>query len=239
MKSQPRRLQRTIKLEVSILAIDASFDAVSQAAAAYRQRHVYPYLAEQGFNIVRFQGPLARRYYAAPEARRLEVEYVTGAGHGAPNAFLGDYYDPILQVGDYSPAEVRGKIIHLLSCKTARELGRDFIAHGCRAFFGYDEDFILYLEEAELFLACDAEIDYAFAEGLTADEVYKRVRKKFDQHISELRAADRLFTAAALEFDRDHLCAPVLSSLWGDGAARLAHSPPPRRRKKKAAAPRK
>lgn len=233
MKSQPRRLKRTIELEVTALAIDSSFDAISQAAFAYRQRHVYPYLAKRGFTVVPFQGPLARRYYAAPSARRIDVEYVTGSGHGAPDAFLGDYFDPVFQVGDYSPGEVRGKIVHLLSCKTARELGQDFIAHGCRAFFGYDEDFIFYIEEAELFFACDAEIDYAFADGLSADEVYQRVKALFDQRILELRAAGKLFVAAALEFDRDHLRAPALASLWGDGAARLDHSQPPPRRKKK------
>jgi hypothetical protein len=216
-----RRRQRTINLEVTVIAIDSSFEPFTKAAFEYRQKHVYPYLESKGFNVVRFQGPMARRYYAAPAARKPNVDYLTGVGHGTYDTYTGDYYDPIFNVGNYSREEVRGKIVHLLSCQTARALGPDFIAQGCLAFFGYDENFIYHQEEAEVFFECDSEIDLGFADGLTAEKVYQRVTAKYNDRIAEMRAAGKLYVAAMLEFDRDHLRSPSSAEMWGNRKAKL------------------
>src|SRR5437899_9395138 len=98
----------------------------------------------------------------------------------------------------------RSKIIHLLSCRTALLLGPDLVTHGCRAYFGYDEDFTFVTAEAAIFFACDSEIDRAFADGLTAAQTYDRVFKLYTSRIAELRAAGKLYSAAILELDRDH-----------------------------------
>jgi hypothetical protein len=229
MARSPRRRQRTINLKVTVLAIDSNFEPFTKAAFDYRQKHVYPYLEAKGFHVKRFQGPLARRYYAAPAARRPNVDYLTGVGHGTYDTFTGDYYDPIFSVGNYSQDEVQGKIVHLLSCGAARALGPDFIDHGCLAFFGYDENFIYHQEEADVFFECDSEIDLAIADGLTAEKVYERVIKKYDQRIAEMRSAGKLYIAAVLEFDRDHLRAPSSAAMWGDPEAKLDHEPHHRR----------
>jgi hypothetical protein len=221
MARLPRRRQRTINLEVTVIAVDSNFEPFTKAAFEYRQKHVYPYLEARGFNVMRFQGSLARRYYAAPEARKPSVDYLTGVGHGTYDAYTGDYFDPIFNIGNYSQEEVRGKIIHFLSCQTARALGPDFVRQGCLAFFGYDENFIYHQDEAEVFFECDSEIDLAFADGLTAESVYQRVMAKYNKCIAEMRAAGKLYVAAMLEFDRDHLRAPSSSRMWGDTKARL------------------
>jgi hypothetical protein len=221
MARLPRRRQRTINLEVTVIAVDSNFEPFTKAAFEYRQKYVYPYLEAKGFNVLRFQGSLARRYYAAPEARKPSVDYLTGVGHGTYDAFTGDYFDPIFNMGNYSQEEVRGKIIHLLSCQTARALGPDFVRQGCLAFFGYDENFIYHQDEAEVFFECDSEIDLAFADGLTAESVYQRVMAKYNKCIAEMRAVGKLYVAAMLEFDRDHLRAPSSSKMWGDTKARL------------------
>jgi hypothetical protein len=204
------------------LAVDSNFEPWTKAAFDYRQRHVYPYLERKGFTAVRCQGPLARRYYVAPEARQPNVVYVTGVGHGSDDTFSGDQYSVIFRVGDYSPEECERKIVHFLSCQTARALGRDLVAHGCRAFFGYDVDFTFSTAEGDIFFECDSEIDRAFADGLTAAQVYDRVVRCYSRRIAELRAAGHLYVAAILEMDRDHLRAPSSGPQWGDRQARLA-----------------
>jgi hypothetical protein len=182
---------------------------------------VYPYLESKGLPAVRCQGPLARRYYVAPAARQPHVAYVTGVGHGSADTYTGDQYSVIFRVGDYSPEECARKIVHLLSCQTARALGRDLVAHGCRAFFGYDVDFTFAAAQRAVFFECDSEIDHAFADGLTAAQVYNRVVRLYSRRIAELRAAGHLYVAAILEMDRDHLRAPSSGPQWGDRQARL------------------
>ena len=219
----PRNKRRTVTLSVDavIVGIDANFEPITKAACDYRQKNVYPYLEGKGFVVQLLQGPMARRTYAAPAVRQANVHYVTGLGHGSYESFTGDFYDPVFSVGNYSPEESGGKIVHFLSCETARSLGPDFTLHGCRAYFGYDENFSFQPDTADLFFDCDAEIDRAIADGLDATEVIQRVRGVFDKHIAELRAQGSNYKAATLEFDRDHLRSPADGNQWGDASAKL------------------
>jgi hypothetical protein len=220
-----KRLRRRRKIAVTIeliaLAVDSNYESVTAAACKFRNRHVYPALNRRGFVIEKLQGALARRYYIAPAAARPQIDYITGVGHGAYDTFTGHHGDPIFQVGAYQRAEVAGKIVHLLSCQTARELGRDFVRHGCLAFFGYDENFTFHFDFADLFFECDAEIDLAFAEGLTAKKVDARVRALFERRIAELLAAGHVYVAATLRFNLDHLRSPADGKGWGSLRATL------------------
>jgi hypothetical protein len=223
MARLPRRRQRSLNAKATVVAIDSNFEPFTKAAYEYRQKHVYPYFKEKGFDVLCFQGPLARRYYAAPAARKPAVDYLTGVGHGTYDTYTGDFFDPIFSRGNYHQEEIRGKIVHFLSCQTARVLGPDFIGQGALAFFGYDENFIYHEDEADVFFECDSEIDLAFADGLTARQVYLRVMAKYNLRITAMRAAGKLYVAAMLEFDRDHLRAPTSSEIWGDHKARLVN----------------
>ena len=215
----PRR--RTIDVDVAVLCVDSSGDGTTRAAMEFREREVYPYLEEQGFKLLKRQGPLARREYVAPLAREAGVDYITGVGHGVSDAYTGDQGAAIFRVGDYSPEESGGKIVHLFSCHTARRLGPDFVRHGCRAYFGYDGLVTVPPGYAGVLFECDSEIDKAFADGLSAAEVYGRAVGRYNERIREFRAAGRVYAAAALELDRDHLRAPSSGREWGDQAAKL------------------
>jgi hypothetical protein len=222
----PGKSARTKKvafvLNVTVLGIDSNYESVTLAGFEYREKHVYPYLRKKGLAVKKLQGPLARRHYVAPEARKPEVAYLTGVGHGLHNLYTGDHGDVVFQVGNYHPDEVAGKIAHFLSCQTARELGPDFVRNGCRAYFGYDENFTFYMAQKDIFFECDSEIDKTFADGLSAAQVYDRVRKLYDRRIAQLRAAGKLYVAATLEFDRDHLrCPSSGGTSWGDATAKL------------------
>ena len=220
-KRRQRSATVQLGLDVVVLGIDVDFEPVTLAGFTYRQTNVYPYLEDKGFTVERRTGSQARRAYVVGAASQPGVRYITGIGHGSYTTFTGDQYDPVFAVGNYNPTESQGKIAHLLSCETARDLGPDFVAHGCRAYFGYDEDFSFQLDTANIFFECDSEIDRAFADGLTAGEVYARTRALFDQRISELRAQGSNYKAATLEFDRDHLRSPNDGPQWGDPSATL------------------
>ena len=214
-----RRLERDVELRA--LAIDSNFEPATQAAFDYRQVHVYPYLQSKGLAIVRCQGPLARRIYAAPAARRDDVVYVTGVGHGSYTTYTGDQYDPVFEEANYHPDEPKGKIVHFLSCQTAARLGPDFVQDGCHAYFGYDENFTFDPNIADVFFECDSRIDREFADGRTAADVYRRVIDIYNRRISDLDDAGHAYAARLLEFDRNHLRAPSVDPRWGSEQAKI------------------
>ncbi|MEH2279868.1 MAG: hypothetical protein V7K90_00785 [Nostoc sp.] len=219
MIDPPQR--RKITMNAVVVAIDSNHDFATTAAFNYRQQNVYPYIDEKGFILERCQGQLACRIYVASAASRSNVVYLTGVGHGSYDTFTGHYYNAIFTVGNYSPEESQGKIIHFLSCQIAARLGVDFVNCGCLAFFGYDIDFIFIPTTADIFFKCDSEIDRAFAEGLTAEEVYQRVYTLYTQYAEESFLQGDFNTFKYLETDRDHLCAPSVDPRWGDCQARL------------------
>ena len=206
---------------MKILAIDSSYDEITHASYVYRNRYVYPYLESKGFELVRCQGQSARRAYVQPEVCQGDIVYITGVGHGTDTTYMGEHYDPIFDVGNYQSGESHNKVVHFFACQTAVKLGPDFVNHGCRAYFGYDEDFIVLMRVSDAFFDCDSEIDRAFADGLTAEEVYDRVIAYYDRKICELEDGGYDDAAAALGHNRDHLCAPSVDPKWGDKKARL------------------
>ena len=206
---------------MKILAIDSRHDPITQAPYNYREKHVYPYLECRGFKVVRCQGKSARRIYVAKEASQDSVIYMTGAGHGTDTTYIGENCKPIFEIANYQPKEVEGKIVHFFACQTAIELGPDFVNHGCLAYFGYKGDFIVLMYISDAFFECDSEIDRAFADGMTAEEVYNRVIKHYNKKIDELTTGGHYNAAAALEHNRDLLCAPSVDTKWGNKEAKL------------------
>jgi len=217
------RKERTLTVPVIVLGIDSNWEPATLAAYRYRDKYVYPHIASKGYAIEKCQGPMARRIYAAPKAQQPGVAYVTGVGHGSYTTYTGHYYDPIFQVGNYCAAEPRGKIVHFLSCETARDLGPDFVRNGCVAYFGYDDDFVFTTADQDVFFECDFEIDRAFSHGLTAAEVYERVKVLFAQRAADFRAQGKQNEAATLELDFDRLRCPSspVGGAWGDPKAKL------------------
>jgi hypothetical protein len=223
-KRKPPAKTVTTSAEAVILAIDANFDPVTSAPFEYREANVYPHMEGKGFKVVRRQGIRARRADVAPQARKPNVVYLTGVGHGFRNSYTGDNLDPIFSKGHFRLEECKGKIVHFLSCETAAGLGPHFVDKGCRAYFGYADNFTYPPVLADIFFECDSEIDLGFADGLTADQVYQRVLALFQQHIERLKStgdSGDLHNASILEVDLRLLRAPSVSEEYGDKNARL------------------
>ena len=210
-----------MKPDLKILAIDSSYDQITKASYDYRNRYVYPYLESRGFEIIRCQGRSARRIYVESEICRKDIVYVTSVGHGTDTTYMGEHCNPIFDMGNSQFEELRNKVVHFFACQTAAKLGADFVNHGCLAYFGYDKDFIVSMHVSDAFFDCDSEIDRAFADGLTAEEVYDRVIAHYDQKINELEDGGHDEAAAALMYNRDHFCAPSVDPKWGDKKARI------------------
>lgn len=224
-KPPPKTVKVT--MDAVVLAIDANFDPVTKAPFNYREKNVYPYFEKKGFKVIRRQGASARRAEVAPEARKPNVVYLTGVGHGFPDSYTGDNLDPIFSKGHFRREESEGKIVHFLSCETATGLGPHFVANGCRAYFGYSDEFTYPPILAEIFFECDSEIDRGFADGLTADQVFKKVLARFQKHIDRLKSTGDggdLFNASVLEVDLRLLRAPSTGGEFGNKKAKLEDS---------------
>ena len=203
------------------VGLEANFDTQTQLAYRYRSINVYASLERSGFKFQVLSGRQDVSATAPSAAQKSKSDYITGCGHGQEDTFLGYQQDPIFVAQQYAPENVKNKVIHFLSCRNAQKLGPDFVTNGCKAFFGYCDDFIFCLGSEDIFFECDAQIDLCFAVGLTAEEVHDSVIKVFNKYIKQFESNHQFDEQAALSFDRDILCSPVTDSKWGSKSARL------------------
>lgn len=205
------------------VAVDSVADKLTSLCAIHRSKTVYQYMADRNIGLIDCRGQNARRSYVVPRIIDPNVKYITGTAHGLPDLYSGSNGSFLFQVSQNASNEVEGKIIHFMACKTARNLGPDLVSKGCWAFFGYWDDFMFPPGppgDISVVLDCDAEIDRAFADRLTAQQVMQRVRDYYKMQIS--MAGGNAALVGYLQYNYNILRSPALGLTWGDPQARLS-----------------
>jgi len=199
--------------------------SITNAAAQYRKRYVIPCFKNRAqIAPIILTGVNDTRPNFANACKRRGVVYISGVGHGSPIAYTGYQYDRLWEVCKYDAAEVKGKIIHLLSCKTAQELGPDLVRKGACAYFGYAENFTITWNHPDAFWKCDSSIDLALCNGLNAGAAAKVAIYVYNHYIRQYRGIHGP-TAAWLTHDRDALRTPLHDAKYGSKNCTLRRVP--------------
>lgn len=188
---------------------------ITNAAAQYRKNHVIPCFPARRILPIILTGANNIRPNFASACRRRGVVYISGVGHGSPTTFTGYRYSRLWEACKYDPSEVKGKIIHLLSCKTAGELGPDLVKKGACAYFGYIENFTITWNYPNVFWKCDSTIDLSLCRGLNAGQAGQVTLRVYNDWIRRMRGI-HVPTATWLTWDRDALRSPLHGRRYGD-----------------------
>ena len=212
------------------LRIDSNWDVHTAACAAFRMKYLIDELFSEIDFISRF-GPMAARDEIEDLLIANPMPYITGMGHGAPTIFSGDGGDAIWKVDKYNPNEVKNKIIHLMSCLTAKVLGKDMVLNGCKAFFGYSDvfkftrkkpppDSPLDDEYISIFVDIACEVDRCLLKGFNAEQTHNIVLNRYNLAVEEwaLKFGD---VASRLYSNSNCFRSPSMGKAWGDKKAKL------------------
>jgi hypothetical protein len=224
------------------------FDGDPEYATAiiqyWRSQLLYPQVTASSFNEVQslLRGINVTRANVKAALTAFSSGYVTGNGHGRPSYVCGWWAGkpsgPLEEVlstsgpGQFSAAEVKGKIIHLFACNCGDPagLGQAMVAAGALAFFGYNTEFIIpansdrvkQLELQRRFCACDIQIDLAMINGATCDAAYTQAIALYNTTIATLQNEGySTDTITALQNDRDALVSPSTNPMYGNKNAQL------------------
>jgi len=211
--------------KVEAVFIDAANDADTRPAYAFRKNSVLPYVAGKGVTVT----PLPKNKANSADVKRAlqvpAVRYVSGAGHGTWSMFQGKGGKALFKTGTKYGTQLKGRIVHLLSCYTARGLGPDLVRNGkAAAFFGYLNLFKFAGSDPALCLELDAEIDRGLADGLSASQVHRRVLKQYDVAIAKMERTGNDYFKNYLIQNRNSLRGPIDGRSFGSGNARLRRS---------------
>lgn len=111
------------------------FDLATRSASGFLLRWIAPRVGP--FHLF---SALARRKPFQLSAPQSDI--IIGMGHGDVDAFTGQKEAVILEVGQYDPREIEGKVIKLLSCQTGVYLGPDLVRNGAASVMAYVDDYV-------------------------------------------------------------------------------------------------
>ncbi len=113
----------------------ADFDLPTRSASGFHLRYIVPRVEP-----IQLLGVLVRRLPFRLSAPQSDI--IIGCGHGDVDVFTGQNEAVILEVGQYSPREVRGKVIKLLSCQCGVILGPNLVKNGAACVLAYVDDYV-------------------------------------------------------------------------------------------------
>jgi hypothetical protein len=186
-------------MSLSILEVEANYESVTYIGYKFRvEKYVSPYFLQSDYNVLTLFGDDATRDKFAPYCKLPDVVYISGFGHGHDNRFGGQHGEILWEVDSYDPTEVQDKIIYLMSCRTAKELGPDLVYEGAKAYFGYEDNFVFLhiptitdpLQDpiADVFFQCSSNVDRRLVDGQSAGTVYDETkemfREKYEQYLA-------------------------------------------------------
>ena len=205
-----------------VVAVEAKHDKPTTAAFEYRDRNLYQSPGAQLPGVLKvIRGPLARRPRVATTLQTENPRLLTAVGHGDGDTMMGFDRETLFEPGIHDAAEVAGRIVHLLACETAQQLGTHLVKQGALAFIGYEMVVMLHDDVFDAFMECDTAIDLALLQGETVRQAHERAQDAFNRHIDRFKAAGDLLQAAVMTTHRDSLQSPATDPKFGDPSATL------------------
>ena len=171
-------------------------------------RHDFFHLDKSKSTRRRFEGMI----------RKVSPDLILLNGHGTESYVLGHNNESLVDLNNVDL--LSGKTIHAMSCHSARKLGPVAVAHGAKAYLGYDQPFFASrmddkisnpLEDttAALFLDPAFTAQKALIGGKAPSEAVALAKKEFNRSIvkaltSPVQSDNDQFVGLLL-WDRDHL----------------------------------
>lgn len=150
--------------------------------------------------------------------KKKDIDLVLLNGHGGDNFVLGHNDEVVVDCGNVGLLE--GKVVHAMSCNSAKGLGEVAMDIGVKAYVGYDAPFLaprmndkisnpLNDSTAALFLDAAFIPQKALADGKNSVEAVRMGKKGYDRSIvkalmSPVQSDNDQFVGLLL-WDRDHL----------------------------------
>ncbi len=121
-------------------------------------------------------------------------------GHGNESS-IGGYDDEILVETNKNSEILIDAIVYARSCKSAKKLGVESVRKGCRAYIGYNEDFVFVVEDgmftrplmdktAGLFLNPSNKIATVLIKGGTVEDAFNRSKEMLKDKILKFSTSD-------------------------------------------------
>ena len=106
-------------------------------------KEVYEYLSGEGEDVAIIEEEATPEFLRDYILNHPEIEHIYGLGHGSKDTYTVVNTEPFLSTTKNLDL-VKDRVISLLSCLTANDLGPAIVRAGAIAYFGYSEEVITF-----------------------------------------------------------------------------------------------
>ena len=172
----------------------------------------------RALDVIDLGGDLATRVDLRLALDEHDPAFFVACGHGSPTQLAGQYDAlgrPDIMLDLRNADWMRGRIVFLLSCSTAKELGPKIIEQGGVAYIGYSEDFYWIVKNpnrpggdpyARAFGSAVVAVPLTLLRGGTVQAAYERSIETFNKYIEHWRQSEDPYAREMIKFllwDRD------------------------------------
>lgn len=131
---------------MKVLVSSPESDNITRYLHAWTKELIKNY--ENKHDFVHLEGEEANQEHFCGLLRKGYADIVLINGHGSDSLITGHNQEVLISPENVSL--LKGKIVHALSCKTAKKLGGLAMMAGAKGYVGYDENFVLIMREGGL-----------------------------------------------------------------------------------------
>ena len=156
---------------------------------------------EKGIEYTDLNSERANRKNVEKVLKTKNPNLVLFNGHGSNDRIYGNKQETLIEAG-INDVLLRGKVVHSISCSSAKELGPKCINSGTISFIGYEDDFIFVFDKnktfhplkddiASNFLEPPNELTISLLKGNRVYDSYKRSQEMFKKRINKLLTSEQ------------------------------------------------
>ncbi len=182
----------------------------------YATGHVSEEAQRLGVDFHDMIGELDEQAPVLDAAQQFDPLMFTGAGHGSTNAFTSNTERDIITLSN--AYLLAGRIVYLLSCSTAAELGPEALRQGVLSYAGYDRDWSWVQDNIEIdpykdphgdsFFRSSNEYPISLLNGLNVAQSHQKAYDSYSYWVEYWRTSGDNYSAEMMKWllwDRDHL----------------------------------
>ena len=154
---------------------------------------------KSGKNVTDLSKNRANAKEFASVIRKTKPKMIVINGHGSDSVVRGYDNEPLVEKGKNQDL-FKGAIVFSRSCQSAKNLGPEAIKIGCKAYIGYDDDFVFVTETAmttkpledktaQLFLEPSNYVVISLLKGHSPTDANKRSKDFYKKTIKRLMSS--------------------------------------------------
>lgn len=176
----------------SVLVTKPNFDQATSYLSAWADL-VIEEAKKRNLKVFELKGKQATRKLFEKRVKKNDPALIAFNGHGRNDRILGNKKEVLVKAGE-NERYLGSRIIHSLSCSSAKQLGPKSIKSGAKAFIGYIEKFVLLHDEkhsatpkkdkiAKHFLESANTVPISLIKGSTVKEACEKSQASFEKSI--------------------------------------------------------